>query len=223
MFSFKNIKATFNEKVKNSENKTEMAVGVAEVAGKGLLAGATALVYHAPDFMMYAVESQVKKGERAIKEGRMSDDNAELFREKSVAVKEKVDSLVQSRADDTKGFWHFLSNEATEQREVNRIKKHIQKEEKLIEELQENLKLLNNADKELADRLQDLIDNNGDSNEITEVNQKISDNTQRVSEINNDIAKTMSRLENLYHRIKEYGMQDDENDQDNENSQDDGL
>lgn len=223
MFSFKNIKATFNEKVKNSENKTEMAVGVAEVAGKGLLAGATALVYHAPDFMMYAVESQVKKGERAIKEGRMSDDNAELFREKSVAVKEKADNLVQSRADDTKGFWHFLSNEATEQREVNRIKKHIQKEEKLIEELQENLKLLNNADKELADRLQDLIDNNGDSNEITEINQKISDNAQRVSEINNDIAKTMSRLENLYHRIKEYGVQDDENDQDNENSQDDGL
>lgn len=223
MFSFKNIKATFNEKVKNSENKTEMAVGVAEVAGKGLLAGATALVYHAPDFMMYAVESQVKKGERAIKEGRMSDDNAELFREKSVAVKEKADNLVQSRADDTKGFWHFLSNEATEQREVNRIKKHIQKEEKLIEELQENLKLLNNAEKELADKLQDLIDNNGDSDEIEEINQKISDNTQRVSEINNDIAKTMSRLENLHHRIKEYGVQDDENDQNNENSQDDGL
>ena len=69
MFSWKNIKDTFNDKVTNSESTKDKTLGLAEVIGKTVVAGATKLVQEAPSLLLNLAEAnndQIKKNAKEI-------------------------------------------------------------------------------------------------------------------------------------------------------------
>ena len=69
MFSWKNIKDTFNDKVKNSESTKDKTLGLAEVIGKTVVAGATKLAQEAPSLLLNLSEAnndQIKKNAKEV-------------------------------------------------------------------------------------------------------------------------------------------------------------
>lgn len=69
MFSWKNIKDTFNDKVKNSESTKDKTLGLAEVIGKTVVAGATKLAQEAPSLLLNLAEAnndQIKKNAKEV-------------------------------------------------------------------------------------------------------------------------------------------------------------
>ena len=56
MFSWKNIKDTYTDKVKNSYSTGDKALGILEVVGKSIVSGATAVVKEIPTLVNNMVD-----------------------------------------------------------------------------------------------------------------------------------------------------------------------
>lgn len=89
MFSWKNIKDTFNDKVKNSESTKDKTLGLAEVIGKTVVAGATKLAQEAPSLLLNLAEAnndQIKKNAKEV----INDPN------ETIENKQKVKSYLNN-------------------------------------------------------------------------------------------------------------------------------
>lgn len=206
MFSIKNIKATFNEKIKNSDSKTEMAVGVAEVAGKSLVAGATALVYHSPDIAIQVLEDKIKQTNKFIKDGKVDEEDAKRFKELSKETQKRMDKFSQSRSEKEKRLLYALSNEAIEKREIKKMQDKIRSNHENIKNLQEELEKLRISDKDFYDST-NLVSENSEKFYKTQELQDLSiENANKQSSIIEQIHSLVLEIEKLEHRLIEYGV-----------------
>ena len=60
MFSWKNIKTTIRQKIVNGENNTEKALGVAEVIGKTIASGGSAIAKATPHVISHLMNDVIK-------------------------------------------------------------------------------------------------------------------------------------------------------------------
>lgn len=115
MFSWKNIKETYEDKVKFASG-TDKLLGIGEVLGKSVVGGATALAKNLPE-MTENMEHYASKRNNQ----RNLDSINERLKDKSLSDEERT-SLLQTKRD-AKAESHRLSQLETErrrEREANR-------------------------------------------------------------------------------------------------------
>ncbi|MHA3093331.1 magnesium transporter CorA family protein [Acinetobacter brisouii] len=143
MFSWKNIKNTYNEKVKNSTSSGEKALGILEVVGKSLVSGATVVVKEAPSIL---TEIASTSGTIAKKNAQNTLKNSESTledKQKARAYLDKHDSI-QNRLDQNRqkiknSKLNSFDQDKIEKREIENYSLKISDSRKLIKNLQEKI------------------------------------------------------------------------------------
>lgn len=193
MFSWKNIKDTYAEKVKNSESTADKTLGVLEVVGKSLVSGATVVVKELPSFAynMADISSDNTK-ERAQKVLNSSTSSAEE-KEKAQEYLSKHDDFkeqIKANKRQAQGSGYF-DQDNIKNREKERFSNKItqlQQEIVSLEKKAEDLNSLRNRNStELTGDLED------------ENQQKLS---KLIEQISNTIVQIEAKIENNKTEIK---------------------
>lgn len=140
MFSVENLKATYIQKIKNSDSVLDKATGVAEISGKGAVAGLTTLVRHVPKMIYDSVtpENLAKLDEYAVKTN----------------ISRCKQALNRSDLDDEQkaGFKASLAEYEARLREIEQEKREKQRQEMEAEEQERIQRLLNGEKSEDIER-----------------------------------------------------------------------
>lgn len=211
MYSFKNIKATFHEKVKNANTKADMALGIGEVVGKSLVSATTAIIRETPNLMINSIEDTMRKGNQAIKNDSLDEDQIERFSNFKEQAQGDIETL---KGYSNHGFFQAISTEAIENREREKLEKQIEIEvsrlEKLLltfEELSETIDEMQTNDETILDDETAGTDSEL-SDKLRELVAKRSENAVQILEIKAKLDALDTRL-SFYKKDKE-----DEDDED---------
>lgn len=201
MFSWKNIKDTYTDKVKNSYSTGDKALGILEVVGKSIVSGTTAVVKEIPTLVNNMVDessNQAKKNaDRILKDSDSSSESkekAQAYLEKHDSIKERVkehkDKIEQSST-------HYFDQNNIEKREKDDCEKRISNAEKYVDKYNEQIKKLEEKKQILEQKLTEL-----DSTEtlkckedIDKISNALVDYTYKVNKHRKDIEKYTKKLE----------------------------
>lgn len=205
MYSFKNIKATFHEKVKNANTKADMALGIGEVVGKSLVSATTAIIRETPNLMINSIEDTMRKGNQAIKNDSLGEDQIEKFSNFKEQAQGDIETL---KGYSNHGFFQAISTEAIENREREKLEKQIEIEvsrlEKLLltfEELSETIDEMQTNDETILDDETAGTDSEL-SDKLRELVAKRSENAVQILEIKAKLDALDTRL-SFYKKDKE--------------------
>lgn len=136
MFSVENLKATYIQKIKNSDSILDKATGVAEISGKGAVAGLTTLVRHVPRMIQESItpENLAKLDEYAVK--------ANISRCKQALNRSDLDSEQKA------GFRASLTEYEARLREIEREKREKREQEEQEEKDEYHQRFFNGEDPE---------------------------------------------------------------------------
>lgn len=212
MYSFKNIKATFHEKVKNANTKADMALGIGEVVGKSLVSATTAIIRETPNLMINSIEDTMRKGNQAIKNDSLGEDQIERFSNFKEQAQGDIETL---KGYSNHGFFQAISTEAIENREREKLEKQIEIEvsrlEKLLltfEELSETIDEMQTNDETILDDETAGTDSEL-SDKLRELVAKRSENAVQILEIKAKLDALDTRL-SFYKKDKEDEEDEDE-------------
>jgi chromosome segregation ATPase len=202
MFSWKNIKDTFNEKVKNSDSAGDKALGILEVVGKSLVSGTTAVVKEIPNLVTQAVDEKSKetkkRSEQILNDPNSSDESKEKARDyldnKHDDIRQKVKEQKEKNEQSSLRNLDFINIEQREKSSYERkitnaercINKYIEQSQKL-EQKKENLelKLVNLVGDELIKCQED----------IAKISTALTDYDYKINKNHKDIEKYKTKLE----------------------------
>lgn len=131
MFSWKNIKTTIRQKVVNGENNTEKALGIAEVIGKTIVSGGSAIVKATPHVMSHLMTDVI------------NNTNDDEKRAKAQDLKNQMNEKIEKNK----------SSASSQDRELSELQKY---EEKL-QKVQAEIKAYEEAEKKLDARMEDIF------------------------------------------------------------------
>lgn len=134
MFSVENLKATYIQKIKNSDSILDKATGVAEISGKGAVAGLTTLVRHVPKMIQESItpENLAKLDEHGVK--------TNISRYKEALNRSDLDS--EQKAE----FRARLDEYKARLREIEQEKREKRREEREAEEEERTQRLRDGED-----------------------------------------------------------------------------
>ena len=92
MFSWQNIKDTYEEKVKYGSG-LDKVLGIAEVVGKSVVAGTTAVAKEIPDAIINQSEQNIRKANRALKNDSLDDDSRDRLEHHKVKMQEGIENM----------------------------------------------------------------------------------------------------------------------------------
>lgn len=140
MFSVENLKATYIQKIKNSDSILDKATGVAEISGKGAVAGLTTLVRHVPRMIQESItpENLAKLDESAVK--------TNISRCKQALNRSDLDSEQKA------GFRASLAEYEARLREIEQEKREKEEQERQAEKEERTQRLLNGENSEDIER-----------------------------------------------------------------------
>ncbi len=109
MFSIENLRATYIQKIKNSDNIMDKVTGVAEISGKGVVAGATTILRHAPKMIAEQItqenlkranlQKRVSHYQQALKRDDLDSDQRAQFEEGLAMCKTELRQINQERQE----------------------------------------------------------------------------------------------------------------------------
>lgn len=196
MFSIENIKATYIQKIKNSDNILDKATGVAEISGKGAVAGLTTLVRHVPrmiqeattsenraKFDEYSVKVNISRYKQALNRSDLDSEQKAELRERLAECEARLREIEQEKREKRE------QDEQAEREEYNQrllagensedIKRDIEergKQLKTIEGWFPSLSSERMAENELKDMRR----------QVGELEQVIADQQSIISQLQND-------------------------------------
>lgn len=200
MYSFKNIKATFHEKVKNANTKADMALGIGEVVGKSLVSTTTAIIREAPNLMISSIEDTMRKGNQAIKNDSLDEDQIERFADFKEQAQGDIETL---KGYSNHGFFQAISTEAIENREREKLEKQIEIEVSRLEKLLLTFEELSEAIDEM--QINDgTVLNSETVGEDFELSDKMHELVEKRSENAVQILEIKAKLDTLNTRLGFY-------------------
>lgn len=206
MFSWKNIKDTFNDKVKNSESTKDKTLGLAEVIGKTVVAGATKLAQEAPSLLLNLAESnndQIKKNAKII----INDPNeTNENKQKAKSYLNNIENMQSNINEKKQDLNSYRKSFSYADRETKK-----QKEEKNNESIENKISSLEAVKKTITERMKNLrrdkfelnqsINIIENVNEKNLINQKISDIDANYINYEKELYNLNKNLEKLNKRI----------------------
>ena len=203
MFSWKNIKDTYTEKVKNSHSAGDKTLGILEVVGKSLVSGTTAVVKEIPTLVNTMVDQssdQTKRNADKI----LKDSNSSLeSKEKARAYLEKHDSIkekIKEHKDKIEhSSTHYFDQNNIQNREKNDYEKKISSAERCINKYTEQIKKLEEKKKNLEQRLTEV-----DGTEALKHKEDIDKLSNALVEYNYKVDKNQKDIEKYTKKLELY-------------------
>ena len=201
MFSWKNIKDTYNEKVKNSDSTGDKALGILEVFGKSIVSGTTAVVKEIPSLVNQIVDekSNETKGraEKILNDSNSSSEKKEKAREYLENHNDIKQKLKENKQKIEQSSLQHLDANNIEKWEKSNSEKKISNAERCINKYTEQIKKLEQKKQTLEQRLTNL-----DATEvikcqedIDKVSNALVDYIYKVNKNQKDIEKYTKKLE----------------------------
>lgn len=112
MFSWKNIKDTYTEKVKNSDSTGDKTLGILEVVGKSIVSSVTVVVKELPAIANSMADSasddSKKKATRVLNDSNSSHENkekAQAYLDRHSEIKEKIRESKRNIKESSTGYF----------------------------------------------------------------------------------------------------------------------
>ena len=202
MFSWKNIKDTYAEKVKNSDNTSDKTLGVLEVVGKSFASGVTVVVKEIPSIFVSMAEDAIdetkQKANKALNRSTTSDEVRETAQNFLDEYDNKKQQISESK-EKLKGFVYFDQENIREREKERFAQKVVQLQKDIIhiDEQVQQLKLQKEQkSSELTNDLEDELQQN-----LLESIERLSSATSRLE---TKIKDKKSDIENYLKRLEGY-------------------
>lgn len=202
MFSWKNIKDTYNDKVKNSNSAGDKTLGILEVVGKSIVSGATAVAKEIPTIVNNmadtASDRSKQNADRVLRDSNSSQENrekAQAYLEKHSEIKEKIQEGKQKLKDSSTGYF---DQDSIRSREIDNYKLKLKQLEKDLKKYQERMKHLVESQRELAIQLSKTLDDEQkikEQNRFDQLNEVLVQYESQIAQTEAEIKKYSKKLE----------------------------
>lgn len=202
MFSWKNIKDTYAEKVKNSESTADKTLGVLEVVGKSLASGVTVVVKEIPSIIVSIAEDAIdetkQKANIALNKSTTSDEVREKAQDFLDEYGNKKQQISESK-EKLKGFVYF-DQENIREREKKRFTQKVAQLQKDIVAIDGHVEKLRLQKDQKSSELTGCLED--------ELQQKLLESIEQLSsaiiEMETKIENKKTDIENYSKRLEGY-------------------